>query len=142
MRRLAPALAALALAACGGGELSRQQFLERADAICTRVNDELSEIQQPASLAELAPVLDEGLVVVRDAVEDLRELEPPAEMEARVEAWIDKVDEAADELDKAADAARRGDQEAVGLALQAGDDANTEGNERARQLGLQSCAVG
>jgi hypothetical protein len=128
--RRAALLAVLVVAGCGGGELSREEFNERANAICNRVNEELAEVGTPESLDQLATTLDE-----------LRELEPPAEIEDEVDAWIDQVEKAVDELEKARDAAEANDQSAVGLALQTADDANNEGNQRAAALGLTTCAV-
>ena len=129
------------LAACGGGgELSREEFVSEANAVCGRVNDELNEIQEPANLSEIAETLDEGLVVVRDGIADVRELDPPDEMSDDVDAWLAKVEESADELEKARDGAERNDQAAVGIALQSADDANTEANRLAARMALTACA--
>jgi hypothetical protein len=140
VRRVA-LLAVLVVAGCGGGELSRDEFKQEANAICDRVNEELGEVGTPESLEDLATTLDEGIVVVRDAIAELRDLEPPSEIEGEVAAWIDQVEKALLELEKARDAADDNDQSAVGLALQSADDANNEGNQRAAALGLTTCAV-
>jgi hypothetical protein len=131
----------LAVAGCGGGRLSQSEFVSKANDICADVNDGLQEIREPAGIDDLAPVLDEGLVVVNDGVAELRDLKPPESLSDPYDAWLDKVEESAHAIEEARDAARRNDQAAVGLALQEGDDANTEANRLAAQLGLTTCAV-
>lgn len=140
--RLAALLVLVALAAgCGGGaRLSRAEFVSKANGVCTDINQGLNEIREPTSRTDLAPVLDEGIVVVEDGLDELRDLRPPSELDARYQAWLAKVEESTKALAKARDAAKRDDQAAVGLALQEGDDANTEANRRAAELGLRACA--
>ena len=139
---LASALAAL-LAGCGGGggdRLSKAEWVSQADAICKRVNDRLEQTAQPDSLAELVTVLDDGLTDVRAAVRDLRALEPPEDIEAESDAWLGRVEAAADEIEKARDAAKKPDEEALSAALERGTKINDDGNRRARALGLKDCA--
>jgi hypothetical protein len=130
----------LLLAGCGGGRLSQQEFTTRANEICGDVNEGLKGIREPSGIDDLGPVLDEGLVVVNDGLDELRKVKPPESLDARYDAWLAKVDEAAKALAKASDAAERDDQAAVGLALQEGDDANVAANRLATQLGLRTCA--
>jgi hypothetical protein len=141
MRSVAAVVLVLAVAGCGGeARLSQQELLTRADGICAEVNQGLVGIREPADLRDLAPVLDEGLVVVDDGVAELRELRPPAELEDGYDAWLDEVEASAEALEEASAAARRNDQAAVGLALQESDDKNTEANRLAARLGLTDCA--
>jgi hypothetical protein len=140
LRALAVVACVLAFAGCGGGRLSEEEFTARATAICGDVNKGLREIEDPASMEDLAATLDEGLVVVDDGLDELRDLKPPEALDARYDAWLAKVQESADELAKARDAVKREDQAAVGLALQSGDDANVEANRLAAALGLRACA--
>jgi hypothetical protein len=134
--------AAILLAGCGGGDdrLSKAEWVRQADAICKRVNDRLEQTAQPESLAELVTVLDDGLADVRAALRDLRALEPPADLEEESEAWLGRVEAAADEIEKARDAAKKPDEQALSAALERGTKINDDGNRRARQLGLKDCA--
>lgn len=140
MRGSVPLVALALLAGCGGGRLSQEEFVSQANEICTNVNDGLREIRAPKDQSDFAPVLDEGLVVVNDGVGELRDLQPPEALDARYDAWLDKVEESAKAIEKASAAAKKNDQAAIGLALQEGDDANTEANRLAAQLGLRACA--
>lgn len=144
MTRVAPvALAVLVLAGCGGGDgnrLTREEWTTQADAICQRVNERLEETEQPTTMAELVTVLEQGLEDVDAAVADLRELEPPEDMEADVDAWIGKVEAASEQIEEARDAAKAQDEEALAEALEEGTRINDDGNRRARELGLKECA--
>ena len=143
MKRVA-LLAALAAAGCGGGEsaeLTRAEFTAKAEAICKQLSAELDEVAgEPTSLEELAPVLDQGLGVLEQGIDDLRDLNAPSAMDDEVGYWIGRLELSAKLLAQARDAARDGDQAKVGVALQAGDEANTQANDEARRLGLQECA--
>jgi hypothetical protein len=145
VRALIIALAAAALAAggCGGGDdgrLSKAEWVAQADRICKRVNDRLEKTEQPETMAELVTVLDQGLKDVDDAVADLRELEPPEEMEEDVDAWLAKVEAASAQIENALDAAKDQDEEELSAALEEGTRVNEEGNGQARELGLKECA--
>lgn len=143
MRRLV-FLAVLVVAGCGGGggaELTKAEFTAKANAICKQLSAELDDIAgEPTSLEELAPVLDQGLGVLEAGIEDLRDLNAPAAMDEGVEHWIGRLEVSAKLLAEARDAARDGDQNKVGVALQSGDDANTQANDEAKRLGLADCA--
>lgn len=130
-----------ALSGCGGGDrLSQDEWVRESDAICKRVNDRLEETAQPETMAELVTVLEEGLADVRAAVTDLRELEPPQEIESEVDAWLERVEAAAGQIEIARDAAREKDEVALSKALEAGTEVNDDSNARARKLGLKDCA--
>lgn len=144
MRRLA-LLAVLVVAGCGSGEskeLTKADFTAKANAICKQLSADLDQIAgEPASLPELAPVLDQGLDVLEQGIDDLRALNAPAALDAKVEHWIEQLEISAKLLGHARDAARDGNQGRVGVALQAGDEANTDANNEARALGLADCAA-
>ena len=135
---------AVALAGCGGSgggdRLSKTEWVEQADAICKRVNDRLEQTEQPETMPELVTVLDQGLKDVNEAIADLRELEPPEDIEPEVDAWFAKVEAASVEIEKARDAAKAQDEQKLSAALEDGTRVNDEGNRRARELGLTECA--
>lgn len=132
----------VALAGCGGGDgrLSKAEWATQADTICKRVNDRLEQTEQPETMAELVAVLDQGLKDVDEAIADLRELEPPEDIEPEVDAWLAKVEEASAEIEKARDAAKAQNEEQLSAALERGTRVNDEGNRHARELGLKECA--
>ena len=144
MRALLIVVAAVGLAAgwggVGGDRLSKDEWIAQADTICKRVNDRLEQTEQPETMPELVTVLDQGLKDVDEAIADLRALEPPEDIEPEVDAWLAKVEEASDEIEKARDAAKAQNEEQLSAALEDGTRVNDEGNRRARELGLKECA--
>ena len=78
----------LALAACGGGggtRLSRDAYIAKADAVCTKVEDQQRELGAPATLAEIPAYVDKALPILDAGVEEMRALRPPKSMQERVE---------------------------------------------------------
>lgn len=126
----------------GGEELSREEYLERADEICRRGNDELEKASQEAFAA-----IPEGqtptpeqfqdyarntvVPMVRGQVEELRDLPPPEGGAAQVTEIYDAIDEALDELEENPSILTRG-----------GADLFAEADELSRKYGYEVCAGG
>jgi hypothetical protein len=138
----------LLLAACGGGaeRLSKQEFIERWDSICQTYNDRRDTILEdlPAeptveNLPQFADVLRELAPVVREGIAKLRDVQPPEADQAVIDAILADVEESADRLDDAADAAESGDLEAVVAAAQSLADSNQRVERAAAEYGFQEC---
>lgn len=148
--RLAPiAFAALAsiVAGCGGADnspLTKQEFASKADEICKGANGRFSQVtadlqkklradpsqaQAAAedSLKQLAPL-------VKDTVDKIGELKPPAEMQAKLETYVKEANAAADQV--AADPAK--------YARASGDSASPfpKLTVLSQELGLDNCGPG
>ena len=109
--RLVPVV--LLLVACGGGEdsISKDEYLKRADAICDEGNKELEEASKGA-FADVkegeAPTKDQiekyaretVIPMVRQQVDDLRDLPPPEGGKSEVDEIYDAIDEALDRVEK------------------------------------------
>jgi hypothetical protein len=104
------ALGALAVvpAACGGddddGEVTKEQFIENADAICKETNEDiqqsLSDLSDDATNEEAADVaLERAVPRFREQIEQLRDLDPPAADAEEIEALWDDLDASTDELE-------------------------------------------
>ncbi len=112
----------LAVAACGGGgsssssssasegsgsgAVTKAAYIEEADAVCAegkekmapfeaegRELEEVAEPESPQNLAKLAELLRGAAVQAEVEYEKLRELEPPAADEERIDAMIGKSEE-------------------------------------------------
>lgn len=97
----------LALAACGGDDgSSRDDYIAEADAICERLNEDIAEANesQPSNLAELRALLDRGLELTREGLEEFEDLDPPEEIEDDVDDFLDSAREQAEVLEEARDA--------------------------------------
>jgi hypothetical protein len=134
-------LSASVLAGCGGGDdrLSRAEFVERATAVCDSFDERVDALGEPQSLAEietlgqeLGEILDEGLA-------ELRELEPPEELEEPYERYLASGDEVADQLDELVAAAAAGDREAVERAAADGEAISERAVALAEAAAIPGC---
>lgn len=144
MVRRAVAAVLVLLSACGGGgeELSREEYLKRADAICENGNEELEKASEKA-FAEIpegeAPSEEQFaeyarktvIPMVRGQVSELRDLPPP-------EGGADEVDEIYDAIDKAIDRLEND----PSLLTRGGADLFAEADELSRKYGYEVCTGG
>ena len=135
---------ALALGAtgCGGGDdrLSREEYVSKADAICTRVENRLERLGQAESVERFAQLAEEAIPIVRKSFDDIEALEPPEELEARVHEW-DEINrrglEALEDLPAAARARNRTEVEGI---LRRADANEKRADKLAREIGFKKCA--
>ena len=142
MRHALLAFAVLALAGCGGGggRLSAGEYRSKADAICADANAKLKTIGNPSSPAELRSLLKKARPTLKNAIDKLEALEPPKDLEAKVDEWNSKNDRLLEKYD-----ALSKETNLVKLAAKAQElgKLNDEANRYARtQLGLTDCASG
>ena len=136
------------LAGCGGngggGALTKDEFVQEADAICADVEGKLedtqAELESATTPEELAQAIDESIPAVRDGVDRLRGLEPPDDLQAQVDEWLELTERNLGRLEDLRDAAEQGDQRALQeIATEAeADEERADGV--AREIGLDDCA--
>jgi hypothetical protein len=132
------ALPLITLQACGGG-LSKEEFIEAADEICSEADERSQDLEPPTNPRALSEFVERAEEITRQLVEDLRELEPPERDEETIERMIDKIEEAVGYLPGIERAARISDVAAIqqlGARLQA---AAAEANGLARDYGMKRC---
>ena len=85
MRTLPLILIGLTLAGCGGSSaspaqapLSKADYVQQANALCTTATTTLKGITPPKSAAELGPYLTKSLSAAQTATTGLKQLQPPA----------------------------------------------------------------
>ena len=140
---LAVVPAVLVLAACGGGgggRLSAGEYRSKADAICADANQKVKGLGNPSTPAELRSLLKKARPTFKNAIDKLEALQPPKELESKVDEWNSKNDrllQMYDELSKEKNLVKlQRKAEALGRL-------NDEANRYARtQLGLTDCASG
>ena len=90
-RALALSLATVFIfAGCGGGEaklLSRQDYAEKADAICAEGNRRTRRLPNPGTLPQLAEVTEDTINILDDAIDELRKLRPPSDDGYTITGW-------------------------------------------------------
>jgi hypothetical protein len=141
---------ALVAVACGGGSsednaeasrrLSKQEYVARADAICRRLRAEAVPI------IEATPDLDhvdEGLRKlvphIEQALEDLRALRPPRELEPKVQEWMRINETAPEDVEDLADVyeSESRDFESVSRDVEKNEET---ADQLAADIGLTYCA--
>jgi hypothetical protein len=121
----------------GGGErLGQAEFVEQANAICAAGNEQMDAAFEgfPAEAQSdpdaIKSFFDDELVpVIRQQLDELRELSPPEDVEADFGEMLDKADEA---LASTADLSGEEIAEAT-------DDPFAEVNAMAGEMGLDDC---
>ena len=131
-------LSAMVFGACGGG-LSKEEYIEQADEICQDAQDEFNEMEQPQSLDELEPFVNEARDRTEELIGKLRDLEPPEEIADQAETMLDNLDEAVGRFPDLLDAAEDQDVEEI-QAINADIQENVDAaNEAAQDIGLEEC---
>jgi hypothetical protein len=130
------------LAGCGGdgGErLSKDEWIEQADAICAQANEDVEALEEPTALDEIADFTDEASGISREALADLRALRPPEEDQATVDEMLDLVEQQIEIGEQIGEAAADGDQTEVQRLAAEAEPIEAEANEQARAYGLADC---
>jgi hypothetical protein len=141
-RALVLALATtLALVGCGGEakRLSREEYAQKADAICAKGNRRTKQLPSPGNLSELAEVTDKTLDILDDALNDLRKLKPPSDQQKIVDQWLAQLETLTDDLEEIRDEARANDIQAVQAIAERAQDHNDRANELGTTLGMKVC---
>jgi hypothetical protein len=141
------ALSALALspvlAGCGGDDdeaLSKNDFIEQADALCASFEDRTDDIDEPESAEDLEAFLADLGTAVEAFRDDLAELEPPSDGEDVHDDFVALVDETLDGVRDAAAAAEDGDMERVSSLMEGLDESTSSMNDRLADYGFGTCA--
>ena len=133
----------LALAACGGGggtRLSRDAYIAKADAVCTKVEDQQRELGAPATLAEIPAYVDKALPILDAGVEEMRALRPPKSMQEGVDEWLATTEETRAVYEDLKQSAEANDAAAARTAGSKGQAVDDRRDAMARALGLTACA--
>jgi hypothetical protein len=142
-RRLAITLMILGLAACGGDEeaISKDEYLKRAQQVCTEGNAELQKASDSA-FPDLKPgekPTDDQIATfvrktvvpeIRKQVKELRELPPPEGGAKKVDDIYDALDQGLDRLDKDP------------KLLLSGTNVFAKADELGKKYGISVCAAG
>jgi hypothetical protein len=111
---LAAGVAGLLVAGCGGGELSKADYLKEVKAINQKFADTVEktfsspELQNPSDLSKAADIIRQGADQLRDGAGELDGLNSPSEVESSHDKLVSGLNAFADDLDKFANAAASG----------------------------------
>ena len=138
------AAGALLVPACGGGGdegLSREELISRGDAICEEYDQRTADVEAPQDLDDVERFVGETRPLIREGVDELKELEPPAELADDYAAWIDRNEENLGLLDDLEAAAAAGDQAQVRQVLTEAQEAGARTDRLAREMGFEECGA-
>lgn len=126
-------------AACSGGGLSKEEFIEQADAFCKEADEKTQELEPPRTPAELDDFVEQARSISIELLDDLRGLEPPEEDQETIDRMLTRIEEAVDYLPQIQEAARQRDSAEIGRLGQELQATASEANEIAQEYGLQQC---
>lgn len=138
---LAVALAA-GLAACGGGGVSKTDFLAKADEACGAGNATLAAVTPPTNLPELATAAGSLAATVDAQTGALRSLKAPGDDTAAVATVIGALAGVATPARALSDAAGKSDDAATARAANDLRGATDSAATQARTYGLSACGSG
>jgi hypothetical protein len=145
-RGLLALLLLLALATgCGsGGEkrLSKEEYAQRADAVCRRTNRLTQPATTPTSMPALARLAERSLPPLDRALRDLRKLRPPEDEEPTVRAWLNQLKLLRADVARILAGARANDARGVRATALLAGRRNQRFHELATQLGMTVCNTG
>ena len=146
---------ALGLGACGGdddgGEPSKADFIEQADAICVRVNETIGGINDELrsvtgstkeKLAKLEPILRRAVRLQEDAIEEFAALEPPPEDQDLIDRYLDAAEEQSDVLRDMAKTAGSGDAREYASVARKLPELSHQRRELIADYGFEQCGGG
>jgi hypothetical protein len=140
-RGVALAGAALALAGCGGGRLSHDTFVRRADRVCAAYDAKVGLLTRPASYDDVIAYVERTLPLHAGAVARLSELKPPQADARAVRAWLAAARRVETAMRALRAAALRRDPAATNDAADALQTASLSARQAAAKLGLHTCAT-
>jgi hypothetical protein len=133
----------IGVAGCGdSGPLDRAELISRGDELCREGQGRFAEIQAtaPATSTEAVGQTEELIEVSERELDELEELEPPADLEAPYERYLEARRRALELLERGREAAERQDGRAYGRAQEESEDGEGERRRLARAVGFEACS--
>jgi len=137
--------ACLVLAACAGGgnnRLSKEQYAQRADAICARFNRQQPSLPslQKVTARQVARLADRTLPLLNKTIADLRRLAPPKDEQALADRWLAALRRLRTDAVRIRDRARANDLGGVGALVGPSQRDERAAEWLAAQLGTSVCS--
>ena len=135
------------VAGCGGGgssssgePLTAAEYRTQANAICAEIQPKVRGVPVPDNRGGIPGYVSAVLPLWQEQADQLRALQPPAELEQDANALVKALDDTTRALVDLQAAAERGDVAAFQDAFQRGNRATTKSTQLAQSLGLTDCA--
>jgi hypothetical protein len=131
-------LLVIALTGCGGGS-SRESYVGDATEICREMTQRIKDLGAPESFTDTQLYARRAKDAVADGIRDLRDLDPPPELEDGFARYLATLELRREQLELLAAAA---DQNSMTAVQQVGtnlDVLNAKGRQDARRAGIPDC---
>lgn len=146
LRRLVPAAVAVSMAAglvaCGGGGVSKSEFVTKADAACNAGNGTLASTAKPSNLPELASAAGTLSTSVDTQADALRKLEAPGDDKTAVAGVIGALADVGGQARALQEAAGKTDDTATARATNDLRGKADNAANQAKAYGLTACGQG
>jgi hypothetical protein len=119
--------------------LSHDDFVRKADAICTAYNGATKPTKLPRTYKEIVAYVHTTLPLYQAAIDKLAELKPPSADEGAVGAWLTADRRTGRAIRDLGDAAERRDYSAVNVAYSKAELASSAAQRAAGGLGMSVC---
>lgn len=131
----------VALAACGGGGVSREEFLARADAICAQADAEIAALGQPTTVDGAVETIDRLREISERQLAELRALETPDADREKLDEMFALADEQLALSTDYRDAIAQQDRDRIRELADRADRLRAEGQQAARDYGFRVCGT-
>jgi len=151
---LSIATGALVVTGCGGGgssssdtaqAMSKAEFAKAMDDLCSKATASTAGLGDVQGMEDLASIGPGYLAAIEGVVDDLNDLEPPAEIKAQVEGYISNTEKLIDALGGLIAVAKENDSAAyVKLTESAGPEVqemSTAVDAAANAIGAPACTA-
>jgi hypothetical protein len=140
---LSAALAAsLALGACGGSALSKDEYVKQADAICKSFDAKQKKLPQPKSISDFADLTKKAKPLIEDQIKQLRGLKAPDSIKKQTNQAYDLLDQQVPKLDELSAAAKKNDTAKIQQVAVSAGKLSAQANAKAKEIGLKVCGNG
>lgn len=124
-----------------GGGVSKEEFIQQADDICSAKLEESSAIPQPTDLESTGNLFREVTPILQAQTREIKALEAPDEDIEVLEDWLKTQDELVGVFQAAAQAAGSGDQEGFDAAFTEANAIQAQSSRLASQYGFAVCGI-
>jgi hypothetical protein len=133
------------LAGCGGGggtPVSGPELIAKGDELCRAEQQNFKEIQAtpPTGASDAANQTGELVASAQKELDALRKLEPPGELSAKYNAYLDAQQRALDQLKRGQNAAEQQDGNTYGKLQKQISDGAQKRHQLAEAVGFKDCS--
>ena len=141
-KKLVGGVLVLGLTGCGGGGGdSKEDFIAKADKICTAQAKQLDSTE-PQTMQELEQSANRNAPVLDDTIKKLDKLEPPEELKAEFDKFLVNTRLRASLTKQAGDAAAEQNLQKLQEIAATSTKGRADGQQLGKDVGFKSCGQG